>query len=545
MGNSRLWVAVLAATLLVAETGPNWVRFENIAGTAGVTFTLENSPTPQKQLIETMPGGVAAFDYDNDGRPDIFFTNGASVPGLKKDAAKYSNRLFHNEGGLKFRDVTGAAGLSGQGYSMGVAAGDFDNDGNVDLFVAGVRHNVLYRNRGDGTFEDVTAKSGIKSGEWSVAAGWFDFDNDGLLDLFVVNYGEWRPETDRFCGDASRNLRVYCHPKYFAPRPNQLYRNRGDGTFEDVTAKSGVGKFPGRGMGVAFADYDGDGRMDAFVSNDNLPNSLFHNLGGGRFEEVALLAGVALLDHGKSVAGMGVDFRDYDNDGRPDIVVTALNGETFPLFHNEGKGAFRDATFSSGVAQLSRSRAGWAVGMVDFNNDGLKDLFSANSHVNDLVERVEAAVYKQANSVFVNQGNGKFADAQDPGLGSALKAHRGAAFADFDGDGRVDVVVSALGEPAELWRNVSPGAGHWLIVKLRGVRSNRDGMGAEIRIGNQVNLMTTSVGYASSSHAGVHFGLGNRTMADKVEIRWPSGQVQALEHVRADQVLTVTEGGTR
>ena len=541
MGSRPIWVAVVAAALTCGQTGPVSVRFENVATTAGLTFTLENSSTPQKQLIETMPGGVAAFDYDNDGRPDIFFTNGASVPGLQKHAAKYSNRLFHNEGGLKFRDVTGKAGLTGEGYSMGVAAGDFDNDGNVDLFVTGVRHNALYRNRGNGTFEDVTARSGIKSDEWSVAAGWFDFDNDGLLDLFVVNYGEWNAATDRFCGDSSKNLRVYCHPKYFAPRPNQLYRNRGDGTFEDVTAKSGIGQFRGRGMGVAFADYDGDGRMDAFVSNDNLPNSLFHNLGGGRFEEVALLAGVALLDHGKPVASMGVDFRDYDNDGRPDIAVTALNGETFPLFRNLGKGNFQDATFSSGVGQLSRSRAGWAVALVDLNNDGFKDLFSANSHVNDVVERVEAAVYKQANSVFVNQGNGKFAEGQGSGLEGAIKAHRGAAFADFDGDGRMDIVVTALGQPAELWHNVSPGAAHWLTVKLRGVRCNRDGLGAEIRMGRQVNLMTTSLGYASSSHDGVHFGLGNTAMVEAVEIRWPDGTVQVLKNVPADHVLTVIE----
>ena len=356
-----------------------------------------------------------------------------------------------------------------------------------------------------------------------------------------MNYGEWNPATDRFCGDASKNLRVFCHPKYFAPRPNQLYRNRGDGTFEDVTAKSGIGQFRGRGMGVAFADYDGDGRMDAFVSNDNLPNSLFRNLGSGRFEEVALLAGVALLDHGKPVASMGVDFRDYDNDGRPDVAVTALNGETFPLFRNLGKGNFQDATFSSGVGQLSRSRAGWAVALVDLNNDGFKDLFSANSHVNDVVERVEAAQYKQANSVFINQGNGKFAEGQGSGLEGTLRAHRGAAFADFDGDGRTDIVVTALGQPAELWHNVSPGAAHWLTVKLRGVRCNRDGLGAEIRIGKQVNLMTTSLGYASSSHDGVHFGLGSAAMVEAVEIRWPDGTVQVLKNVPADQVLMVTE----
>ncbi|MDQ6700919.1 MAG: CRTAC1 family protein [Acidobacteriota bacterium] len=517
------------------------IRFHDVAREAGLRFTLENSPTPRKRMIETMPGGVAAFDYDNDGLPDIYFTNGAAIPSLKKESPKYFNRLFHNDGQMKFRDVTEAAGVAGEGYSMGVAAADYDNDGFADLFIAGVHRNILYRNLGNGKFEDVSVKSGIKSDEWSVAAGWFDFDNDGLLDLFVVNYGKWSLSFDRFCGDSTRGLRIYCHPKYFEERPNQLYRNRGDGTFEDVSASSGIASHPGRGMSVAFADYDGDGLMDVFVTNDNLPNSLFHNLGKGKFEEVALLSGVALLDHGKAVAGMGADFRDYDNDGLPDIAVTALNGETFPVFHNDGKGSFHDATYSSHIAQLSVTRAGWANAWLDFNNDGWKDLFTANAHVNDLVEKVEAAVYKQANAVFANLQNGKFEDARDPELAAAAKAHRGAAFADFDNDGRVDVVVSALGEPAELWRNVSRGAGHWLDVKLTGTKSNRDGIGAVVRIGKQSNHMTTAVGYASSSRTGVHFGLGNLAVVPKIEIRWPSGRTQTLENVNADRTIAITE----
>ena len=529
-------------SLLAQDAGaPPPIRFQDVAREAGLRFTLENSPTPEKRLIETMPGGVAAFDYDNDGRPDIFFTNGAAVPSLKKDSPKYANRLFHNEGNLKFRDVTAESGLSGEGYSMGVASGDFDNDGNDDLFVTGVHRNTLYRNLGNGKFEDVTARSGIKSDEWSVAAGWIDIDNDGLLDLFVVNYGAWSPASSRYCGDASRGLRVYCHPKYFEPRPNQLYRNRGDGTFEDISQKSGIAAHLGRGMSVAFADYDGDGLMDIFVTNDNHPNFLFHNLGHGQFEEVALTAGVALPDNGKPVASMGADFRDYDNDGLPDIAVTALNGETFPIFHNDGKGSFHEATYATRMAQLSVARSGWAAGWFDFNNDGWKDLFTANSHVNDLVEQVEAAVYKQPNAVFVNLRNGKFEDARSPELAAAAKAHRGAAFADFDGDGAIDVVVSALGEPAELWHNTTAGAGHWLILKLKGTKNNRDGIGAVVRIGSQVNHMTTASGYASSSNAGVHFGLGSLTSVPKIEISWPSGRHQTLDNVKANRVLTVTE----
>jgi hypothetical protein len=526
---------------LKIATADGRICFQDVAADAGIDFVLENSPTPQKHMIETMPGGVAAFDYDNDGRVDIFFTNGASSPDLKKTSSKYQNRLFHNEGGMKFRDVTAGSGLAGEGYAMGVAAGDFDNDGNVDLLVAGVHHNVLYRNLGNGKFEDVTARSGIKSNEWSVAAGWFDFDNDGLLDLIVVNYGAWSPAFDKYCGEQAQGLRIYCHPKWFDPRPSQLYRNRGDGTFEDVSDRSGIGQHLGRAMGVAFADYDADGRIDVFVTNDKLPNFLFHNLGGGKFEETGLLAGVALREHGKPVSSMGVDFRDYDNDGKPDIAVTAINGETFPIFHNDGRGMFHDATYSSRIGPLSIQRSGWASAFVDFDNDSWKDLFASGAHVNDLVEKFEPAVYRQANAVFLNTGSGTFEDVVCARLAVSRRAHRGAAFADFDGDGLVDVIVSTLGERAELWKNTSSTAAHWLNVKLRGTKSNRDGIGAIVKVGNQTNQMTTSLGYASSSDAGVHFGLGKLSEVPKVEVRWPSGRVQLLANVKADQVLTVTE----
>jgi len=519
------------------------IRFRNVAQSAGLNFAVENSPTPQKHLIETMTGGVATFDFDGDGLADIFLINGASLPSLRKESPKYWNRLFRNEGGMRFTDVTEEAGVAGEGYSMGAAAGDYNNDGHVDLFVAGVNRNILYRNLGNGRFEDVTEKSGIKSDKWAVAAGWFDYNNDGLLDLLVVNYAQWSINNNRFCGDPSRPLRVYCHPMYFEGLTNTLYRNRGDGTFEDVSEKSGLSRHQGRGMGLAFADYDDDGFLDVFITNDNQPNFLFHTRGDGTFEEVGLAAGVALLNSGQPVSNMGVDFRDYDNDGLPDIFVTDLNNETFPLFRNLGGGMFEDATTASRIAVLSAARAGWGNGLFDFNNDGWKDLLTANSHADDNVEQLAAAHYRQPNSIFANLGDGTFWDVSAT-VGNDFqvpRAHRGCAFADFNNDGKIDVVVSSLQDTAELWQNVSPGKNNWIILKLIGTKSNRDGIGARVRIGKQYNHMTSSVGYASSTHFGVHFGLGRMSKVDEVEIRWPSGIVQVLHDVPPNQRLQIRE----
>jgi enediyne biosynthesis protein E4 len=525
----------------IASLSP--IRFRDVAESAGLRFVLENHPTPQKHLIESMAGGVAAFDYNGDGLTDVFFANGASIPSLQKDSPKYFNRLFRNEGGMRFTDVTEEAGVAGTGYSMGAAAGDYDNDGHVDLFVPGVFRNTLYHNRGDGRFEDVTEKAGIKSDKWSVAAGWFDYNNDGLLDLFVVNYASWSPSYDRFCGDASRNLRVYCHPKYFEGLTNTLYRNRGDGTFEDVSEKAGIAQHRGRGMSVAFADYDNDGFLDVFVTNDNQENFLFHNRGDGTFEEVGVMAGVALLNTGKPVSGMGTDFRDYDNDGLPDITIVDLANETFPLFHNLGGGLFEDATYPSRLSTLSIARSGWSTGFFDLNNDGWKDLFASCSHVDDNVEMFQAAKYKQPNSIFANTGDGKFQDvsAQAGEDFQVPRAHRGCAFADFNNDGKIDVVVSSLQDRAELWENLSPEPNNWIILKLAGTKSNRDAIGARVRIGKQHNHMTSACGYASSSHIGVHFGLGKMQTIPRVEIKWPSGIVQVLKDVKANQILLVRE----
>jgi hypothetical protein len=551
-----LAVALAAAAVVFGQRGGVQaplvpIVFQNVAKSAGIGFVLKNSASTNKYQIETMPAGVAVLDYNNDGFEDVYFVNGASIPGLTKTDSSYWNRLYLNNGDGTFTDVTARAGVAGEGYGMGVAVGDYDNDGWDDLFIAGVNRNILFHNNGDGTFTDITEKTGlaaVSAKPWSIAAGWFDYDNDGWLDLFVVNYCKWVPEEDPYCGENKPGYRTYCHPKLYKGLPNALYRNNRDGTFTDVSAVSGIGAHIGKGMAVAFADYDGDGRMDVFVTNDTERNFLFHNDGNGRFSEVGIRAGVAYNIDGKAVSSMGADFRDIDGDGRPDLAITALSNESFSLFRNIGKGLFMDATYSSGLAALSLPWTGWGVGLFDLNNDGFKDMFTANAHVMDNEELYSSRTYRQPNSVFSNSSGGRFVDAR-AGAGTAAAqpgAHRGCAFGDFDNDGRVDVAVSSLNEPAEMLRNISGPRQHWFEALLTGRRSNRDAIGAIVKVTSasgavQYNHVTTAVGYASSSSRRVHFGLGSGNGINQVEIRWPSGAIQTLEHPKVDQCLRITE----
>ncbi len=516
------------------------IKFRNVAQSAGLSFVYRNSPTPDKYFVESAPGGLAVFDYNNDGRPDIFFTNGAPTPALIKTSPSYSNRLYRNDGGLRFTDVTAAAGIEGVGYAMGASAADYDNDGQVDLFVAGVAQNQLLHNRGDGRFEDVTAKSGVASGEWAVAGAWLDYDRDGRLDLFVVNYVKWAADTNRYCGDQARGIRIYCHPRFFEGLPNHLYRNKGDGTFEDVSSRAGLLSHIGKGMSAAIADFDHDGFTDLVVTNDTVPDFLLRNKGDGTFEDIALTAGVSVPASGRPVSSMGVDFQDYDNDGWEDIFITALAGETFPLFRNEGRREFTETTTAAGLARSTMPLSGWCAALVDVDNDGWKDIFTANSHANDRVS--ESSGWNQANGLWQNDGRGGFQDvAAQSGLAAAVAAHRGCGVADFDGDGRLDLVVLVLGANAELWHNEGTGSNRWVIVKLVGTKGNRDGIGARVAIGKQVRTMTTAIGYASSSHAGLHFGLGPNSDPVTVEVQWPSGVRQVVEGVKTNQVIEIKE----
>ena len=546
------WCLFASVATLFAQSS-SAIRFEEIAQKSGLHYVTENSPTANKNQIETMVAGVALLDYDGDGFLDVYVVGGASIPSLQKDSPKYWNRLYHNNHDGTFTDVTEKAGVAGAGYGMGVAIGDFDNDGRPDIFLANVTANQLLHNDGDGTFTDVTKKAGVAGAVlngkkmWAASAGWFDYNNDGLLDLFVVNYCRWEVNKDPDCS-IKKGVRAYCHPKYYAPLHNTLYRNNGDGTFTDVSAETGIAAAMGKGMSVAFADYDGDGFLDAFVANDTTDNFLFHNLGGKKFEEVGLFAGVALSKDGTALSSMGSDFKDVNNNGRPAIWHTAVEHETFPLYVERGVGEFVDMTVPSGLAS-TKEMSGWGNGIVDLDNDGWKDLFVARSNVMDNIsEQNPGRQYPEPNTIFRNVGNGKFEDvstAAGPDFQKAA-AHRGVAFGDLDNDGRIDMVVTVLGGDLKYFHNITSTPNHWITLNLQGTKSNRMGIGTQVHIKTddgreQWNEATTSVGYASSSDPRVHFGLGSSALIKRIELRWPSGTRQTLENIKADQVLKIVE----
>ena len=494
-----------------------------------------------------MCGGVAAIDYNNDGLMDLFFTNGAKLPELEKTSPAYYNCLLHNNGDGTFEDVTAKAGVTGAGlgYCFGVAVADYDNDGHEDLFICNAGRNALFHNNGDGTFTDVTAGSGLEhkpENVLSVGAAWFDYDNDGLLDLIVTNYTTWTPQTDKQCfKDATHE--EFCSPTIYKSIESRLYRNLGHGRFEDVTDASAIGKALGKGMGISIADFSGNGLMDIFIANDTEPNFLFVNQGNGTFKESGLEYGVAFNDEGDIVSGMGSDAKDFDNDGWVDIIYNDLAGQVFGILKNEGGRSFSAVTWSTKLGPLTRNLSGWSIGFIDYNNDGWKDVYSANGDVDTMTESS-----RQQDTMFENEGGKTFIDVTEKmGPDFAFAGYqRGSAFVDLNNDGFMDLVVTSLGQKPRILMNNALVKNHWIMFELRGHKSNRDGIGATIKVttgsGRMLcNHVTTSVGFMSSSDRRAHFGIGVETKIDHVEIRWPSGIVQRLEHLTIDRIVKVEE----
>jgi enediyne biosynthesis protein E4 len=558
IGGLLLLISVIALSQVLNRSifaiGNSEVQFTDITERSGITFTHAASKTPVKYLPETMGGGVALLDYNNDGRLDIFFTNGAKLDDKMTSARqpdkhepKYWNRLYQQNDKGTFIDVTEKAGLKGTRYDFGAAVGDYDNDGDADLYITGYGGNTLYQNNGNGSFNDVTAKAGVAGNGWSSSAGFFDFNHDGRLDLFVCRYLTWDWEANIYCGEKPI-FRAYCHPDNFKGITNLLYRNDGDGKFTDVSKDAGIANPEGKGLGVAFNDFDRDGWTDIFVANDSVRQFLYHNKGNGKFEEIGLVAGVGYNEDGKTFAGMGTDFNDYDNDGWPDIVDTALGNEMYALFRNNGDSTFSYTTHSTGVGAATLLLSGWGVKFLDYDNDGWKDVFVAQGHVLDTIEKTAQSLkYLEPPLMLRNTGK-RFTDVSAK-LGSAFTtvySGRGAAFGDLDNDGDIDVVMSNLDQKPALLRNDGGNKQRWLILTLVGTKSNRDGSGAQIKIVGasgkiQHQFASTASSYQSASDKRVHFGLGEEEMVKTIEIRWPGGATHRMSDVKANQILKLVE----
>jgi hypothetical protein len=529
--------------------------FVDATARTGITFRHQASCTSQKYLPESMSGGVAMLDYNNDGRLDLFFVNGAALRNPMPEGARpdkrdprFWNRLYRNNGDGTFADVTESAGVAGHSYGMGVATGDFDNDGFTDLYVTNLGQNILYHNNGDGTFTDVTARAGVAGGGWSVGACFVDYDRDGRLDLMVTRYVDWDFSHNPLCGDRKPGYRAYCHPDFFQPVTHILYHNNGDGTFTDVSARSGIGRHPGKGLGVAINDFNQDGWPDLMVANDSFPQQLFRNNRDGTFTETALALGLAYDEDGSTFAGMGVDFADYDNDGWPDVFVNALANQRYALYRNKRGESFDYVSGPSGVAGITQLHSGWGARFVDYDNDGWKDLFIAQGHVMDNIELTQPSIrYKEPPLLMRNTGS-RFTDVS-ASAGKPFRAamsSRGVAFGDLNNDGFPDLVINCHDAPAMVLLNQGGNGNHWLMVHTIGNESNRDGIGARLKLvsesgKSQYGYVTTAGSYLSASDKRVHFGLGTDRSAMTLEITWPSGTVQRMENIKADQLLIIHE----
>ncbi len=555
----RMCFVLIAVSWLAAQKTPatssapnSEEAFVDITQRLGIDFQYRASHTSKKYLIETMGAGVALFDYDNDGRLDIFLVNGAPLndPTRKgtipqKTDSQYWNRLYHQKSDGTFEDVTEKAGLQGAGYGMGVAVGDYDNDGFEDLYVTAYGGNKLYHNNGNGTFTDVTQKAGVAGSDWSTSAAWVDLDEDGFLDLVVLRYVDWDFD-DIWCGEHKEGYRAYCHPDFFRPISPLVYHNNKDGTFTEVAQKIGLGK-AGKGLGIAIADYDRDGHVDIFVANDSMVEFLYHNKGNGTFEDVGLASEVAVDVDGRTYAGMGTDFADYNNDGWPDIVVTDLANQRYALYQNNGDGSFNYVSHSAGIAQMTLPHSGWGVHFLDYDNDGWKDLLVAQGHDLDTIElNYPNLRYREPMLLARNTGH-EFVDVsrQSGSVFQQAWVSRGLAIGDIDNDGRLDAVVTTNDGAVHVLHNRTATRNHWILLKLIGHKSNRDAIGAEVMLvtasGPQYATVSTAGSYLSASDKRVHFGLGSESVVQRIEIRWPSGIRQTVKDIPADQILQIDE----
>jgi enediyne biosynthesis protein E4 len=526
--------------------------FVDVTSRLGINFQYRSSHTSRKYLLETMGAGVALFDYDNDGRLDIFLVNGAplgdptpkgTIP--QKTGPEFWNRLYHQKPDGTFEDVTQRAGLQGVGYGMGVAVGDYDNDGFEDLYVTAYGGNRLYHNNGNGTFTDVTLTAGVAGSGWSTAAAWVDLDGDGFLDLVVLRYLDWDFD-DLWCGEHKEGYRAYCHPDHFKPISPLVYHNNKNGTFTEIGEKAGLSK-PAKGLGLAIADYDRDGNIDFFVANDSMMEFLYHNKGDGTFDDVGLVSEVAVDIDGRTYAGMGVDFADYNNDGWPDLVVTDLANQRYALYLNNGDGSFAYVSPSAGLAQMTLAHSGWGVRFLDYDNDGWKDLLIAQGHDLDTIELNFPHLHYREPMLLARNTSHGFADvsAQSGSVFAQPWVARGLAIGDLDNDGRLDAVVTTNDGLVHVLHNQTQTRNHWLLLKLVGHSSNRDAICAEVELvtaaGSQFATVSTASSYLSASDKRVHFGLGKESSIQRIEIRWPSGIRQTIKDVRADQILQIDE----
>jgi hypothetical protein len=520
-----------------------------VAREAGITFRHENGASKEKLMPETFGSGVAWIDFDNDGLPDLFFANGADLAHGKPSSG---NVLYRNLGNGKFEDVTKKAGVAGNGmFATGVTVGDYDNDGFLDVFVTGYNSRQLFHNNGDGTFTDVTAKAGVAGGGWSSSAAWVDYDRDGYLDLFVARYLDYDIHNAPYCGYKQEGYRMYCDPQQFDGVPAQLFHNNHDGTFTDVSVKAGIANRAGKGLGVVVGDIDLDGWPDIFVTNDGVRNFLYRNKSDGTFQDITYTAGTGFDMNGKAMAGMGTEIADFDGDGLPDIFLTAFSREYNTLFRNLGKLQFEDVTLKAGL-QSGFLTLAFGTKLFDYDNDGSLDIFCTNGHVTDNVELYDPQLsYKQSDLLYQNIGGGKFKDVSaESGPAFRIKhVGRGAAVADFDNDGDLDIVIADCGGPALLYRNDGGNRNHWLAIKARGRESNRFGLGSKVRVTaggvTQYREINPSGSYLSTSDMRLYVGLGKETVARRLEIEWPRGKKQVLENVPANQVLNLDEADAR